>query len=257
MTNPAAFKLSPCQNPVNLSVEALVKERRAIKKVTKKIDDVIDDYNLDPSKPVSVEIECPEFRATQLLFPKDAPKINGGFELNKAVGILSLFSFVDELVTRNDGRTSMNDVQQAAETKAAEIKNAQALAISFAEPPPGAICTADITNTLDDNEKAFVNSDDNRRLYAAYRFDSPSGHDGGGSFNDAVQLQQAMIPVSWPCLLKFRMISWGGQNILRRVQVDYDQLQLAHGLHGAVADNMTIELSADEKINHIRMTKGE
>jgi hypothetical protein len=42
MANPSAFKLSPYRQPVNLSVEALVAERKAIKAEMRKIVDIID-----------------------------------------------------------------------------------------------------------------------------------------------------------------------------------------------------------------------
>jgi hypothetical protein len=152
-------------------------------------------------------------------------------------------------------KAAMTQVEQDVEKKAVEMKS-QAPEVPFAEPPPGPICTPGITAMLNKEEQDFVNSDENRRLYAKYRFDSATGHDGGGPFNDAIQLQQAMVPVAWPRRLEFRMISWGGQSILRWVQVDYDQMQLVHGSEGTAVDSMTIELAADEKVNRMRMAKG-
>jgi hypothetical protein len=60
----------------------------------------------------------------------------------------------------------MTQVEQDVEKKAVEMKS-QAPEVPFAEPPPGPICTPGITAMLNKEEQDFVNSDENRRLYAA------------------------------------------------------------------------------------------
>ncbi|KAF2108743.1 hypothetical protein BDV96DRAFT_652676 [Lophiotrema nucula] len=264
--NPAGFKLSPYRNPVNLSIESMVKERKLIKAEMKKIVDVIDQINNNPSVVPAVEIEAPEVWATRLPVPLSNTTLDNGFNPTKAVEVLSGFSFVNDPIVDKavnppaaaepapDAalKSAMAQVQQSVAQTAAELPQVS----PFAPPPLAALCSQEIYETLNENERAFVDLDDNKRLYANYRFDRATGHDGGGPFNDATDLQQAMIPVTWPSHIEFRMIQWGPSRILRFVQVIYDQMQLQHGSDGTVAESMSIDLAPDERISRIRLGKG-
>ncbi len=149
----------------------------------------------------------------------------------------------------------MDQVDQVVAAKAEDVA-------AKAPPAPSAapICADHIIPHLNAAEQAFVNSDDNRRRYANFRFDQPTGHDGGGPFNDAVTLfekQSATGEALWPKVIEIQMIQWSTQRIVRRVEVDYYQLQLEHGSVGTVADSLTIYLAPDERINRMRMGKGD
>ena len=149
-------------------------------------------------------------------------------------------------------KTTTDQIQQSVATTASELAKASPLQ----EPPPGSLCSPEVNETLNASEKEFMESEDNRRLYANYRFDRATGHDGGGPFNDAIVLQQSMVPVTWARRIEFRMVSWGSDIIVRMVQVSYDQMQLTHGSEGNVADTLAIDLADGEKINRIKFGKG-
>lgn len=127
-------------------------------------------------------------------------------------------------------------------------------------PPAPPICTEGLALQMSPTEQAFVNSDENRRRYAAFRFDRATGHDGGGPFNDAVALVNSGkdLAALWPKTIEFQMIQWSTQRIVRRVEVDYYEIQLEHGGNvGSAADSLTIYLAPDERINRMKLGKGD
>ena len=69
MANPACFKLSPPDNPVQLDLEALVTERKLLKKEMRKIGLAIDHLNENSTQPLSFQIEDPNVWARRLMIP--------------------------------------------------------------------------------------------------------------------------------------------------------------------------------------------
>lgn len=69
MANPACFNLSPHDNPVQLDMEALVTERKLLKKLMSKIGLAIDHLNENPIQPLSFQIEDPNFWNRRLMIP--------------------------------------------------------------------------------------------------------------------------------------------------------------------------------------------
>jgi hypothetical protein len=279
MSDPAKYKLSSYKNPVGLSVEALIHERKLLKDEMSKIGYIIDSLNKDPTAPVMIEIQNPILWATRLPVPINGPaadSTNKVFSPAEKVAAIASFPFVNDPIAAPNTNPLSNgsaapsapsiSVQPGLDTAVKDAmknvaKNTTEVASDlkaspFAPPPPADICAANIVPFLSESEKAWVSSDDNKRAYSALRFDRATGHEGGGPFNDAPELMQPVTPVTWPQRLEFKMISWGGHNILRHVQVAYDQLLLDHGSDGLEADSLTVVLAAGEKVNRIRMGKG-
>lgn len=275
MANPAAFKLSPYRDPVGLSVEALVNERKLLKDEMSKIGAIVDGLNKDPLQPPWIEIKNPILWACRLPVPIDAPTPGGhagSMMVSPAdkVAVMGGFSFVNDPIVNHPApvvppAAAAPPLDQAVKAAIENVtksttdmaKDIQAAPSPFAPPPPAPITTAGLAAEMSAADQAWVNDDANKRTYAQFRFDRHVGSDGGGPFNDAVELVKPIVPVAWPQRLEVRMISWGGHNIVRYVEVVYDQLQLRHGSEGTVADSMTVHLGAGEKINRIRLGEGQ
>jgi hypothetical protein len=271
MADPASFKLSPYRHPVGLDVEALVNERKLLKDEMSKIGYIIDNLNKDPLQPPMIDIKNPILWACRLPVPIDAPTSSGHPSIVSPAdqaAVLGGFSFVNDPIVHNPAsaapapsaaapleqavKSAIGNVAKSTTDMAKDIQ-----ASPFAPPPPAPITTAGLAAEMSPADQAWVNDDANKRTYAQFRFDRHTGSDGGGPFNDAIELVKPIVPVTWPQRLEFRMISWGGHNIVRFVEVAYDQLQLRHGSEGAVADALTVHLGAGEKVNRIRLGEGQ
>ena len=157
----------------------------------------------------------------------------------------------------------MDQLNHTVRSHAEDIAASQPIPTPAPAPSPYAdICAPTIVPYLNSAEQAFVSSPENKRLYSTFRFDRPTGHDGGGPFNDAVELLQQVggaLPSLWPRTIEIQMIQWSTQRIVRRIEVDYvdSQVRFGHGSEGTVAESLTISLAQGERINRLKLGKGE
>ncbi|RWA14486.1 hypothetical protein EKO27_g555 [Xylaria grammica] len=271
MANPAAFKLSPYKDPVGLTVKALVDERKLLKDEMSKISYIIDNLNKDPLQPPLVEIKNPILWACRLPVPIDSVT-PGASSVSTAdrIAVLGGFAFVNDPISSDSPsggapivaapvaaplesavKSAIDNVAQNTTDMAKDLKG-----YAFAPLPPANITTPGLAAEMSPADREWVNDDENKRAYAEFRFDRHTGSDSGGRFNDAIELKKPMVPVTWPQRIEIRMLSWGGHNIARSVDVVYDQLRLSHGSEGTVIDSLIVHLVPGEKINRIRLGAG-
>ncbi|KAH6640374.1 hypothetical protein F5144DRAFT_626551 [Chaetomium tenue] len=274
MASPRSFMKSPYKNPVGLGVEALVAERKSLKAAMSRITRVIDQLNSDPSYTPTVDIESPEVWAARLPIRKDSEfgsSLSSSSD-NNAAALLAGFSFVNDVIAPVKPTPAETTAPPAPATDALKtamdqldhVVTSKAEDLAFKAPPPSAspssaapICANGIVPHLSAAEQAFVNLEANKQRYAAFRFDRATGHDGGGAFNDAVTLVERSGETLWPKTIEIQMVQWSTQRIVRRVEVDYYQLQTEHGSVGTVADSLTIYLAPEERINRMRLGRGD
>lgn len=134
-----------------------------------------------------------------------------------------------------------------------EMSKNQAL---FGGAPPAPLCTPDIEATLTDDMKGFVSSEANKKTYTSFKFGRHVGSTGGGTYNDAITLQSAMVPVHWPRRIELSTIWWQDHEIVRFIRIMYDQTQLTHGTDGTTRSSASLDLAEDERIVKIKMVKG-
>lgn len=280
MANPASFKLSPYKDPVGLDVKSLVDERKLLKDEMSKIGYIIDHLNKDPLQPPLIDIKNPILWACRLPVPIDS-FTPGASNVSQAdrIAVLGGFSFINDPITENPAiggaPTTTAPPSAPAPAPAAPLESAIKTAIekiqdhttdlskdlqenhAFAQSPPANITTPGLALEMSASDQAWVNDDANKRTYAEFRFDRHTGSGGGGFFNDAMELKKPITPPTWPQRLEIRMLSWGGHNIVRNVEVVYDNLRLWHGSEGAVVESVTVRLAPGEKVNRIRMGQGQ
>ncbi|KAI8944500.1 hypothetical protein F4801DRAFT_571548 [Xylaria longipes] len=96
MANPAAYKLSPYNDPVGLSLQPLVSKRKLLRDEMSKIGDINDNLNEDPTQAPLTKINNPTLWARQLPVPIGSQTIQGSaFSPNENVSLMSGFSFVN------------------------------------------------------------------------------------------------------------------------------------------------------------------
>lgn len=218
-------------------------------------------------------MESPEVWAARLPIRKDSElgsSLSSSSD-NNAAALLAGLSFVNDVIApakpapaapATDAiKIAMDQLDHVVADKAEDLA-------SKAPPPPppppapplsaaAPICTEGLARELSAAEQAFVNLEANKLRYASFRFDRPTGHQGGGPFNDAVTLMDRSGGHLWPKTIQIQMAQWSTQRIVRRVEVDYYQLQTEHGSVGTVADSLTIYLAPEERINRMQLGKGD
>jgi len=137
------------------------------------------------------------------------------------------------------------------------------------QPQPPAVISDSITRPLgsiklEAKERDWVVKEENRKLYAAYRFDGQTGGSGGTkTFNDAVDLQQQKPPVpasAWPTAFVFEWVSFGNNTSDCRLlgfSVIYDKASPLK--HGAYTDSpgLRVNLAEDEKIVKVSLASSD
>lgn len=209
-----------------------------------------------------MEIRSPEVWATRLPIPINDPRSDGNRSVDETAKLISGFSFVDnpiKEVTKSILESHPGLMDKAKDSKDEDEKKRPKSEESAS--PENPIPLADIypandMGSLNTDERQFVSSDLNKRLYSQYRFSNPMGFprsDTSTLFNDAEKLREAMHPVSWPRRLEFTC-SVGSRPRITQIRVLYDQMHLSHGSSGrddVPHENLSIDLGPDEKINRL------
>ncbi|KAF5689353.1 hypothetical protein FCIRC_1457 [Fusarium circinatum] len=258
IANPLAYEPSRFNNPVNLSVEALVAERQAIKKEMAKIVGIIDKLNNNPSELITEDVQSPEVWAFRLPVLIESTAVDTGLSASQTARVIN--GFCDNDPTQdtiepptlvglgNEMKDSVKNVQDKVQEKEKEIEK---------EAPAAEICSASIKEHLIEQERAFVDAEDNKRKYSRYRFDRSVGNPSGGFFVDAVVLEKAMLPVSWPESIEIGLRVWGNGKV-KLVRTMYQQTHQTHGTdRGVTQTSMTLILEEGEVVNRVKLGKGD
>ncbi|KAF5602070.1 uncharacterized protein FSUBG_7905 [Fusarium subglutinans] len=257
IANPLAYGPSRFNNPVNINIEALVTERQAIKKEMAKIVGIIDKLNSNPSELITEEVQSPEVWAFRLPVLIESTVVDTGLSASQTARIVN--GFCDNDPTQdtieppamgdleNEMKDSVKNVQDKVQEKEKEIKK---------EAPAADICSDSIKEHLIEQELAFVDDEDNKRKYSQYRFDRSVGKPTGGFFVDAIVLEKAMFPVSWPESIEIRLRVWGNGKV-KLVRTMYQQTHQTHGTNsGETQTSMILDLEEGEVVNLVKLGKG-
>ncbi|KAJ4243311.1 hypothetical protein NW762_014836 [Fusarium torreyae] len=257
IADPLAYKPSPFNNAVNVNIEALVAERKAIKLHMAKIVDIIGKLNKNPAEVITDEVTAPEVWATRLPVLIDAPLSDTKLTEKETVAVINGFSDNDPtqgiIEPPSSASDKMKDTMKSVQEEVdAHKKEVEQMA------PPAEICSEDIKKHLVEEELAFVSADDNKRAYSQYRFDRSVGNPGAGFFVDAVTLEKTMVPVEWPQSIELSLRTWGDYGKIRKVRTSYERTTQTHGTdQGPLQDSLIVPLSSGEVINRIRLGKGD
>ena len=205
LARPELYTISQVTAPISISAKTLIAERKAMKIKMRMIVAEIDKLNTNPSGLPDVEassaIKSPEVWATRLPILKI--EAAGGISSPiKAAEILSGFSFLEPAsnATPQDPaqatpspdiavKAAMAQAQQTTTAAATEVAKPNPLAA----PYPALLCPPDIEVSLTSDMKAFLASNENRKRYAAFRFNRHTGISGGSLFNDATAILGVII----------------------------------------------------------------
>ncbi|CVL08477.1 uncharacterized protein FPRN_13219 [Fusarium proliferatum] len=278
IANPLAYVPSRFNNAVNLNVESLVAERQAIKREMAKIVGIIDRLlvshvilhvlpdrqadtpicrNSNPSGDITEELASPEVWAIRLPVLAESPVADTKLTAAQTALVINGFCANDPTQDTIDPPTgaglgnkmkdSMKKVEDEVKEKEKEVEKVI---------PAPEICSGSIKEHLIQQERAFVDSEDNKRKYSKYRFDRSVGNPSGGFFVDAVVLEKAMLPVSWPERIEISLRKWGNGKV-KRVRTMYEQTHQTHGTDtGETQDSIFIDLEAGEVVNRVKLGKG-
>lgn len=164
-------------------------------------------------------------------------------------------------------QTSLDSVFNASSASINNTVSNTAASMSSQTVIASALCTSDVEAHLSNTERAFMNSMDNKRRFAAYRFDIPCGAPGvsflSAAFNDAETLACSRVPDTFPKRLEINMVYWGWEEselIVGRIEIVYDQMQPAQIIHGRRQGNalqtLALDFNRGEYVIRVRMAKG-
>ncbi|KAK4184695.1 hypothetical protein QBC35DRAFT_505299 [Podospora australis] len=277
---------------INLTIATLIAERKDAKAEMVKIANAIDNMNNNPGAiPGLLDMKEPVLWACRLPIPIEDPDANAAtVKPPNRKEVVAGFPFAsdDELRHLADPApppeapvatgptatapnaapsavTSLNDAVKSAIGDLAKptVELAKQLpAMQLDETPAKDLATPGILSTLDKNEIDWISEPKNKVKYAEFRFEwhvVDKEKSGGSYFNDAVKIKEAILPVQWPKQLMFQMVKRGNAcDIVRLVQVDYDQLHMSHGSRPkSSSEQLTVvDLAEDEKVNEIYIGKG-
>ncbi|KAF5588625.1 hypothetical protein FPANT_6543, partial [Fusarium pseudoanthophilum] len=258
LANPLAYRPSSSDNAVSVDVESLVLERQKIKKEMVKIGNIVDKLlvtpNSNPSTLVTEEVDSPEVWAARLPVLVESTMVNNKLTALETADVIS--GFYNNDPTHNTAEpeipaslgSKMNDsmktVQDATKEKEKEIEK---------ETPVVEICSASIKASLTQQERAFVDSEFNKRKYSQYRFGDLVGVPGGGFFVDTLFLEQAIEHVSWPDRIEILLQDLNDSRVYA-VRVTYQQTQESHGKNmGETVDSTFIDLEEGEVVNEVTL----
>ncbi|KAF5664050.1 hypothetical protein FDENT_12978 [Fusarium denticulatum] len=254
IANPVAYQPSPFENAVDLHVEALVEERKKIKKEMAKIGSIVDKLNSSPSTLITEEVASPEVWATSLPVLVQSTMADNKLTASETAHIISGFCSHDPIQDTAEPETpaslgnkmndSMKTVQDAIKEKEKEVeKNA----------PVVEICSASIKASLTQQERAFVDSEFNKRKYSQYRFGDLVGVPGGRFFVDTLFLEKAIVSVSWPDRIELLLQDLNDSRVYA-VRMTYQETQESHGKNmGETVDSTFIDLEEGEVVNQVTL----
>ncbi|KAF5641462.1 uncharacterized protein FTJAE_4114 [Fusarium tjaetaba] len=258
LANPQAYLPSSFDNAVSVDVKALVLERQKIKKEMVKIGNIVDKLlatpNCNPSTLITEEVESPEIWAARLPVLVESTMVNNKLTALETADVISGFYNNDPTQDTAEPEipaslgSKMNDsmkaVQDATKEKEKEIEK---------ETPVVEICSASIKASLTQQERAFVDSEFNRRKYSQYRFGDLVGVPGGRFFVDTLFLEQAMVHVSWPDRIEILLQDLNDSRVYA-LRTTYQETQESHGKNmGETVDSTFIHLEEGEVVNEVTL----
>jgi len=122
------------------------------------------------------------------------------------------------------------------------------------------LCTPEVEAAMSEHDRAFVTSSENKLKFQSYRFGMICGSAGGNPFNDAVELQTALVPVTWPKRIEIDLIKYWTVEypIVGCYKVYYDQFTLVRGGNigiGTVVQTLSMDMSYRELITRVKLVK--
>ncbi|KLP16646.1 Uncharacterized protein LW94_7661 [Fusarium fujikuroi] len=213
--------------------------------------------NSNPSGDIIEDLASPEVWAIRLPVLAESPVADTKLTAAQTALVINGFCANDPTQDTIDPPTgaglgnkmkdSMKKVEDEVKEKEKEVEKVI---------PAPEICSGSIKEHLIQQERAFVDSEDNKRKYSKYRFDRSVGNPSGGFFVDAVVLEKAMLPVSWPERIEISLRKWGNGKV-KRVRTMYEQTHQTHGTDtGETQDSIFIDLEAGEVVNRVKLGKG-
>jgi len=121
------------------------------------------------------------------------------------------------------------------------------------------LCTPAVEAMMRPHERTFVTSRENMFKFRSYRFDMPCGTATGHHFNDAADLQIAIIPVTWPTRIEINLDQgWEDWKypIVGWYKVCYGEVTLERGDKRTPIQTLSMELSPGEFITKVKLAAG-
>ena len=118
------------------------------------------------------------------------------------------------------------------------------------------LCTPEVEAAMREHDRAFVTSSENKLKFQSYRFGMTCGSAGGTPFNDAVELQTAIVPMTWPKGIEISLVKYEElvHPIVGRFRVYYDQFRLERGSNiGTVVETFSMDMSYKELITRVTL----
>jgi len=121
------------------------------------------------------------------------------------------------------------------------------------------LCTPEVEAAMREHDRAFVTSSENKLKFQSYRFGMICGSADGNPFNDAVELQTALVPVTWPKRIEIDLIKYWTVEypVVGCYKVYYDQFTLVRGsnMNGTVVQTFSMDMSYRELITRVKLAK--
>ncbi|KAF8419175.1 hypothetical protein EV426DRAFT_616215 [Tirmania nivea] len=230
LRNPKDYVRSSAPDAISINIAALVEKRKKMKAQMGLIVKEIDTLCVHPEKIEEIEgksqIQSPEAWATRLPVPQTAVTDEGGFTSTAEAALESTLRKTSEPVTSIDIHP---------------------------------LCTSAVEAMMSPYERAFVTSLDSKSEFQSYRFDIPCGSPFGAPFNDAAELQKAVVLVTWPKWIEINLVQYRDWEypMVGWYKIQYDQLTLQHGGTLKAIKTLSMGLSHDELITKVRLAAGK